>query len=133
MQLHLLNDCLEQPSKCEQCNENDIKKKDLESHLFNDCIEREVECKYCTYGCEISSIRQSQLDKHYLDYGTYHLELKMDHEILLLNNKLLQQNKIIEHLRYRNQKLQMQIHLKETLNFSFLLIFESSTSFKNSF
>eukprot|EP01084_Bolivina_argentea_P020982 38978_1 len=49
------------------------------------------------------------------------------------DNTILEQNKIIEHLRYRNQKLQMQIHLKETLNFSFLIIFESSTSFKNSF
>ena len=71
--------------------------------------------------------------KHYLENGMYHLELKYDNELLLFNDKLIGQNKQIEHLKYRNMKLQMQIHLKQTLSSDFLIIFESGTSFKNSF
>ncbi len=77
----------------EKCNENDINKKDTDSHLMS-------ECKYSTYGCETSpNLKFSESNKHNFNYTTYHLELKMDSKSKLLNNKIIQQNKIIEHYK----------------------------------
>ena len=53
-------------------------------------------------------------------------------QIEKLEKKVNLQSKSIEHLRYRNCKLQMQIHQKQTVKDDFLIIFESSDN-KHSF
>eukprot|EP00484_Ammonia_sp_Unknown_P010491 CAMPEP_0197076944 /NCGR_PEP_ID=MMETSP1384-20130603/212367_1 /TAXON_ID=29189 /ORGANISM="Ammonia sp." /LENGTH=786 /DNA_ID=CAMNT_0042515803 /DNA_START=21 /DNA_END=2381 /DNA_ORIENTATION=- len=139
MKAHLLNDCKEQTQTCEQCNRSDIKRKELEKHALQDCEQRPVVCKYASYGCDVKNVKKGELERHYQEYGVYHTELKMNavteslrEELKNLEKKITAQNKSIEHLKYRNSKLQMQIHQKETLRDDFLIVFESDLN-KNSF
>eukprot|EP01083_Nonionella_stella_P011912 33790_1 len=133
MEAHLSNDCVEQTVSCSQCNRQDVKRKELESHLENECSERAVVCKYAAYGCEkAEAIRCSLLDEHYAECAVYHLELKMESMMRSMEKKLATASKSIEHLKYRNCKLQMQIHQKHALKDDFFIIFESNEN-KNSF
>merc|ERR1712129_162414 len=52
----------------------------------------------------------------------------MAQHIATLETRLHSQHKSIEHLKYRNVKLQMQIHQKQRLKSDFLIVFESSNN-----